>query len=250
MLSWILLLAAAFAGGVANALAGGGTFLIFPALIFAGVAPIRANATSSVITVPGGIASAWIYRKASTVSKTLFRALIAVSVVGGLLGSQLLILTPSERFSKLVPYLMLGAAVVFTFSNQLRKFAAEHTPEHPHTAMLIAGQFLIAIYGGYFGAGMGVLSIVVFGIAAGLGVQNSAGLRMWCATGANTLAVLNFILRGLIDWRTAIPMLIATIIGGTIGAHGFKRLDPEVARRAVLIYAWITGVWLLIRSWQ
>ena len=207
MLYWILLLAAAFAAGVANALAGGGTFLTFPALVFAGVPPISANATSSAITLPGGIASAWVYRQGSTVGKNLFRALIGVSVIGGALGSQLLILTPSERFAKLVPYLMLGAALVFSFSNQLRKFAAEHTPEHPHTAMLIAGQFAIAIYGGYFGAGMGVLSIVVFAIAAGLGVQNSAGLRMWCATGVNTLAVLNFVVRGLVDWRTAIPML-------------------------------------------
>jgi len=250
VLTWILLLAAAFAGGVANALAGGGMFLIFPALIFAGIEPIRANATSSMITTPGGIASAWIYRQGTTVGKTLFRALIGVSVLGGALGSQLLVLTPSVRFARLVPYLMLAAAVVFTFSNQLRKFAAEHTPEHPHSVLLITGQFLIAIYGGYFGAGMGVLSIVVFGIAAGLDVQSSAGLRMWCATAINILALMNFLPRGLIDWRTAIPMLIATVIGGSIGAQVFKRLDPEIARRIVLLYAWITGIWLLVRSWQ
>jgi uncharacterized membrane protein YfcA len=142
---------------------------------------------------------------------------------------------------------MLGAALLFSFSNQLRKFAAEHTPERPHIALLITGQFLIAIYGGYFGAGMGVLSIVVFVIAAGLGVQNSAGLRMWCATGINSLAVINFLLRGLVDWRTAVPMLIATLIGGSLGAQVFKRLNPEIARRTVLIYAWITGIWLLVR---
>ena len=250
MLSWILLLAAALAGGVANALAGGGTFLIFPALIFAGVAPIPANATSSVITTPGGIASAWIYRKGNTVSTSLFRWLIAVSVIGGAIGSQLLVLTPSQRFARMVPYLMLGAALVFSFTNQLRKYAAEHTPERPHIALLIAGQFLIAIYGGYFGAGMGVLSIVVFAISAGLGVQQSAGLRMWCATGVNALAVVNFIARGLVDWRTAIPMLIAAVIGGFLGASAFKKLNPETARRAVLVYAWTMGLWLLARSWQ
>jgi uncharacterized membrane protein YfcA len=246
--SWILLLAAAFAGGVANALAGGGTFLIFPALLFAGIEPISANATSSVVTTPGGIASAWVYRKGSTVKRDLVLWLIAVSVLGGVIGSQLLVLTPSRRFAAFVPYLMLGAALVFTFSNQLRKYAAKHTPERPHTGLLIAGQFAVAIYGGYFGAGMGVLTIVVFTIAAGLGVQQSAGLRMWCATGVNALAVLNFVLRGLVNWRTGMPMLVAAIVGGTLGAHTFRRLDPEIARRLVLVYAWIMTLWLLIRS--
>ncbi len=108
----------------------------------------------------------------------------------------------------------------------------------------------ISIYGGYFGAGMGVLMIVLFLIAAQLGVQESAGLRMWCATGANTLAVAAFILKGIIVWRVAIPMLVCTLIGGYWGAHAVRRLSADAVRRTVLVFAWTMSLWLLVRSWK
>jgi len=240
---------AATACGVVNALAGGGTFLIFPALIFAGVDPVMANATSSVITLPGGIVSAWVYRHGTPVGRRLFWTLVLISVVGGIAGSQLLLHTPSERFAKVVPYLMLGATLVFTFSNQLRRFASAHTAGRIHMGLLLTGTLAISIYGGYFGAGMGVLMIVLFLIAAHIDVQSSAALRMWCATGVNTLAVAAFIARGIVAWRVALPMLVCTIIGGYWGAHGVQRLSAETARRTVLVLAWTMRVWLLIRSW-
>jgi uncharacterized protein len=249
-LSWVVLLVAATLGGIANALAGGGTFMIFPALVFAGVDPIMANATSSVITMPGGIASALVYRSGMTVSRTLFWTLVLISVAGGVAGSQLLLHTPSEKFAKIVPYLMIGASLVFSFSSQLRNFASTHTSGRNHTGLLYAGMLSIAIYGGYFGAGMGVLMIVLFLIAANIGVQESAGLRMWCATGANTLAVAAFIAKGIVVWRVAIPMLICTLIGGYWGAHAVRRLTAETARRTVLVFAWTMSLWLLVRSWR
>jgi hypothetical protein len=249
-LSWIILLAAATAAGIANALAGGGTFIIFPALVFAGVDPIMANATSSVITLPGGIASALVYRSGMTVSGKLFWTLVLIGVAGGMAGSQLLLHTPSEQFARIVPYLMIGASLVFSLSNQLRNFASTHTSERSHTGLLYAGTLAISIYGGYFGAGMGVLMIVLFLIAANIGVQQSAGLRMWCATGVNTLAVAAFIAKGIVAWRVAIPMLVCTLIGGYWGAHAVQRLTAETARRAVLIFAWTMSLWLLVRSWK
>jgi uncharacterized protein len=246
-----MLLAAATAAGVANALAGGGTFLTFPALVFAGVDPVAANATSSVITLPGGIASALVYRGTTPITTRLFATLVAISVAGGVAGSQLLLHTPSERFSKLVPYLMLAASLVFSLSGRLRAYAGAHAAAgRTNVGLLITGTSIIAIYGGYFGAGMGVLMIVLFLIAAQLDVQKSAALRMWCATGVNTLAVATFIVRGIIVWRVAIPMLICTLAGGYWGAHGVRRLSPETARRAVLVFAWTMSVWLLIRSWR
>ncbi len=253
-ISWVILLLAATACGVANALAGGGTFLLFPALIFVGVDPVVANATSSVITLPGGVVSAWVYRHGFTLGRRLFLTLVGISVAGGIAGSQLLLHTPTARFAKVVPYLMLGAALVFTFSSQLRRLASRYYPPGPtagrmHTGMLYSGMLVIAIYGGYFGAGMGVLMIVLFLIAAHVDVQDSAGLRMWCATGVNTLAVAAFIVRGIIAWRVAVPMLVCTIIGGYWGAHGVQRLSAETARRAVLVFAWTMSVWLLVRSW-
>lgn len=229
-----------------NALAGGGTFLLFPALVFAGIDPVVANATSSMITLPGGIASALVYRRA--VTGRLFWTLILISVAGGVI---VLLHTPSERFARLVPYLMIGAALVFTFSDRLRRFASTHTSGRQQNGpLLYAGTLAIAIYGGYFGAGMGVLMIVLFLIAAHIGVQESAGLRMWCATGINTLAVAAFIAKGIIVWRVAIPMLVCTLIGGYWGAHAVQKLTAETARRTVLVFAWTLSLWLLVRSWR
>ena len=184
------------------------------------------------------------------VTGKLFWILVLISVAGGVAGSQLLLHTPSEQFAKIVPYLMIGASLVFSFSNQLRSFASTHTSGRNHTGLLYAGTLAISIYGGYFGAGMGVLMIVLFLIAANIGVQQSAGLRMWCATGANTLAVAAFIAKGIVVWRVAIPMLVCTLIGGYWGAHAVQRLTAETARRAVLVFAWTMSLWLLVRSWR
>jgi uncharacterized protein len=244
------LTAAAVACGIANALAGGGTFMLFPALIFAGVDPVMANATASLITLPGGVASAWVYRGGSAVPGKLIWGLVAMSVAGGVIGSQLLLHTPSERFARLVPYLMLGAALVFTFSDPLRRFASRHTSGQVHNGLLYVGMLAISIYGGYFGAGMGVLMIVLFLIAAHLGVQESAGLRLWCATSVNTFAVAAFIVKGIIAWKLAIPLLVCALAGGYLGAHAVQRLTAETARRAVLVFAWTMSLWLLVRSWQ
>jgi uncharacterized protein len=252
-ISWIILLAAALVGGVVNALAGGGMFLIFPALIMAGVPPISANATASAVTLPGGIASAWVYRSRRDAdheaSRNLAATLIAVSLAGSLGGSVLLLATSNARFAKLVPWLMLGAALVFSLSGPIRKFAEAHTSARRHRALLALGQFFIAIYGGYFGAGMGVLMIVLFLVTANLDVQASAGLRLWSATAVNLLAVGIFAWRGIVEWRVGLPMLLAAVVGGYLGAHAVQRLSVTVARRTVLVYAWATGIWLLVRSW-
>jgi len=224
--------------------------MIFPALVFAGVDPIMANATSSVITLPGGIASALVYRRAPQVSRELFWTLVLISAAGGVAGSQWLLHTPSERFARVVPYLMMGASLVFSLSEHLRRLASSHTSGRIHTGLLYSGTLAISIYGGYFGAGMGVLMIVLFLITANIGVQQSAGLRMWCATGVNTLAVAAFILRGIVAWKVALPMLVCTIAGGYWGAHGVQRLSAETARRTVLVFAWTMSLWLLVRSWE
>jgi uncharacterized protein len=248
------LIAAALAGGVVNALAGGGMFLIFPALVMAGIPPISANATASAVTLPGGIASAWVYRARRDASGKLAATLIAVSLAGSLGGSVLLLATSNARFAKLVPWLMLGAALVFSLSGPIRKFAEAHAPAgqggvRQHRALLALGQFFIAVYGGYFGAGMGVLMIVLFLVTVNLDVQSSAGLRLWAATAVNLLAVGIFAWRGIVEWRVGVPMLLAAVVGGYLGAHAVQRLSVTVARRAVLVYAWATGVWLLVRSW-
>jgi uncharacterized membrane protein YfcA len=246
--SLVLLLSAALIGGLANALAGGGTFLVFPALVLAGLDPIAANATSASTMLPGGAASAWVYSRGSKYDRRLVRALIAASVAGGIAGSVLVLLTPSARFARLVPYLMLSAAIVFTFSEQLSRAAAAHISGRTLWGPLIAGQFLISVYGGYFGAGMGVLMIVLFAMTANMDVQESAALRFYTTLAINGPAVAIFAARGVVVWQLSIPMALAAITGGFFGAKLVRRMSRSAARYAVLVFAWAISLWLLWRN--
>lgn len=249
LFTWILLLAAAAGSGVANALAGGGMFLVFPALLLAGVAPIAANATATFILIPGGYASFWVYRDRLKHGWRFQILMGAVSIAGALLGSEWLLHTSEQGFAKLVPYLMLGATLIFGLSKRLGSAAAAHSAAATHYAPLLAGQFAIAIYGGYFGAGMGVLMLALYLLAARMEMHEASGLRLLCGTAANTVAMLVFAARGIIAWPVGVPMIFAGVAGGYWGAHLVKRMDQEKARRAILAYAWIITLWLLARSW-
>ena len=245
--TFLILLGTALVGGTANALAGGGTFLVFPALLLTGLDSIVANATSAAVMMPGGVASALVYRQGSTYNANLLRALIISSILGGITGSVLVLLTPSQRFSQLVPYLMLSAALVFSFSEQIARAAAAHISDSTRWVPLLIGQYFISVYGGYFGAGMGVLMIVLFFLTANMNVQQSAALRFYCTMGINGFAIAIFALRGVIEWKLSVPMAIAAVIGGYSGAHLVKRLSVKAARNAVLVYAWAMTIWLLVR---
>jgi uncharacterized membrane protein YfcA len=247
----LLLLAASLLGGAANALAGGGTFLTFPALLLGGMAPVRANATASLVLLPGAFASAWVYRdtiRTSTSGRFLWLMILA-SLAGSLAGSALLMMTSNSTFARLVPWLLLTATVVFSLAPQLRKWASRSSggAAHGSMPMLLIGQVVISAYGGYFGAGMGVLMIALYLVASNLDVQAASGLRMICACAINTLAVVIFAVRGALDYRLGIPMLLAGVAGGYAGAHLMKRLDGKLARRAILSYAWALTAWFFGR---
>jgi uncharacterized protein len=243
-----LLLLAALIGGAANALAGGGQFLVFPALLWAGVASVKANATASLAMLPGGIAAAWVYRRAVIKTpRSLMIELVAVSLAGSLAGSLLLLNTANQTFSALVPWLLLISVAVFTAAPWLRSAAASLAGTgHHSTVGLLAGQFIIAVYGGYFGAGMGVLMIALFLAAAGMEVQSASGVRLICATAVNLLAVLLFAVRGALDYKTGLPMLVAGIVGAYLAARVMRRLSETTARNAILLYAWGLTAWFFI----
>ena len=243
-----MLLPAAIAGGAANALAGGGTFLAFPALLFAGITPIRSNATASFVLNPAGYASAWVYRDRLIHGRRFQTAMALAAIAGALAGGELLLHTPEQSFERLVPYLMLGATLLFSLGPKLRAIAARRAARALHEGPMLAGQFFIAIYGGYFGAGMGVLMLVLYTVAANMDVQEASGLRVLCGTLINTVATLLFAVRGIIVWTAGIPMMLACIAGGYWGAKLVKRMDPEKARRTILAYAWIITAYLLARS--
>jgi uncharacterized membrane protein YfcA len=243
----LILLLAAMLGGAANALAGGGTFIVFPALLFAAIAPIKANATASLALLPGALASAWVYREAIRgISLKFVVTMSASSLAGSLVGSLLLMHTSNNTFSRLVPWLLLMAAAVFTAAPWLRK-AAAGLGGHQSMALLVAGQFFVAGYGGYFGAGMGVLMMALYLAASDMNVHTAAGLRTVCAAAINVLAVCIFAGMGAVDFKVGIPMLVAGIAGGYFGALAVKKLNAEGVRRGILIYAWGLTAWFFIR---
>jgi uncharacterized membrane protein YfcA len=243
----LILLAAAALGGAANALAGGGTFLVFPALLLAAVAPIKANATASLALVPGAIASAWVYRDAMRgLSKNFILTMCGASLAGSLAGSLLLMNTSNATFSRLVPWLLLMAAAVFTAAPWLRK-AAAGLGGHQSLALLVAGQFVVAGYGGYFGAGMGVLMMALYLAASEMEVHAAGGLRTTCAAVINVLAVAIFTWKGAVEFQVGVPMLLAGIVGGYWGAIAVKKLNAEGVRRGILIYAWGLTAWFFVR---
>jgi len=243
----LILLVAAALGGAANALAGGGTFLVFPALLLAAVAPIKANATASLALVPGAVASAWVYRDSVRgISKSFILTMSAASLAGSLVGSLLLMNTSNTTFSRLVPWLLLMAAAVFTAAPWLRK-AAAGLGGHQSLVVLVAGQFFVAGYGGYFGAGLGVLMMALYLAASDMDVHTAGGLRTVCAAAINVLAVGIFTWKGAVDFRVGIPMLLAGIAGGYWGALTVKKLKAEGVRRGILIYAWGLTAWFFVR---
>jgi uncharacterized membrane protein YfcA len=228
-------LGAAFIGGAMNSVAGGGSFLTFPALIFAGVPPIPANATNNAAMWVGVIGAARGYREEVREYRRFLAPVIAVSVVGSLIGSILLLRTPSLLFERLIPFLLLFATVVFAVSPLLnRRTAGVAFQARGHNRWQLAVQFCVAIYGGYFGAGMGILmlAILAFSGLPTLNAQN--GIKNVLSVSINGVALIPFVLARVVDWRFAIPMAVIALAGGYFGARLFRRVPPRISRVLVI----------------
>ena len=249
-ITWAILLGAALLGGAINALAGGGMFMVFPSLLLAGIAPVTANATATVTLMPGGWASTWVYRdRLALHGWRLVGGMAAASGASGWIGSELLLHTSNATFAKLVPWLMFAASLIFTLAGRVRKLAASHHAEKTREVPLVVGQFFLSIYGGYFGAGMGVIMLALFMATANMDVQTASGIRIMCGSITNMIAAIIFAIRGIIDWRTGLPMLACAIVGGYVGAILVKRLNEDRARGVILIYAWTITLWLIARTY-
>ena len=241
------LIGASVLGGAVNALAGGGTFLVFPALILAGIAPITANATASFLLWPAGLASAWVYRRDIPGDRRLLTVMSVASGIGATAGSLVLLRTSNATFAGMVPWLLLFATLNFTFAKTLRSLASRAS-HRASLVLLLGGQLVISFYGGYFGAGMGVLMLALYLSATSKDVHVANGLRLVCATTINAAAIVIFAVRGAIDWHVGVPMLIAALIGGYFGAVLVRRMNEEAAKRVVMIYAWGITLWFFGRQ--
>ena len=244
-----LLLASFLAGGM-NAIAGGGTILTFPALIAFGMPAIQANATSTLALLVGTLGSGFAYRSHMRTIVPYLRAFGIASLAGGLLGAQLLIRTPEEAFSKMVPFLLLFATVLFMLQGTVRKWAGNpHSPPSSGAIWPVFAQFAVAVYGGYFGAGIGILMLAVFGLLGFSKIHEMNALKTILAAAINLVATVWFIVAGLIVWPQAALMTGGATVGYFAGAHWAQKIpERHVRRLVVLIGLLITAVLLLKRG--
>lgn len=221
----------AFLAGVMNAVAGGGTFLSFPALIAAGVAPIPANATSAAALWVGNLGGARGYAPELREQRAVLAPVLGVSIAGGLAGAILLIHTPPHLFVRMIPWLLLFATVVFALSPLVSR--AETAQPRLGTWQL-AAQFLVAVYGGYFGAGMGILMLAILSFT-GFPTFNAANaVKNLLSVAINGIALVPFIVARLIDWHLALPMAVIALVGGYGGVRLLRRVPSRYARIAVI----------------
>lgn len=240
--------AAGMLGGAMNALAGGGTFATMPALIAIGLPSPIANATSNVALQPGAIASAWTYRRGlGPIGGVGVRTLAAITFVAGIVGSLLLVVTPSQVFDVVVPWLLLIATIAIAFGKRAAETLQRHAAPGPRA--LVAAQVLLGVYGGYFGGGVGLMLTATWGLLAGEPPHRLMAPRTLMLAMANAAATLVFVSFGMVRWEACVPMLAGALVGGWAGAHVGKRLSPGLVRGWTLIVTTVTTIVFFVRAY-
>ena len=248
----ILLFLAACGAGALNSVAGGGQFLTFPALIFAGVPAINANATSSVAVWPGTVASTVGYRRELADQRAILLPLAGASVAGGILGAVVLLRTPQATFARLVPWLLLLATLLLIFGGPLvarlrKRLGQSGAPSRGALAGVTVVQLLLGVYGGYFGGGMGFVMLAAMAFMGMDHMHRMNALKTALASCINGVAVATFVLAGAVAWPQAVVMLTGAILGGYAGAHYARRLDPKVVRRFTITVACAMTAYFFLR---
>jgi len=239
---------AAGAAGAVNALAGGGTLISFPTLVGLGVPPVSANVTNTVSLVPGYLGASWAQRSELETYLSDSRLLAAVAAVGALAGSALLVTISSHAFRAAVPYLILTACALLFFQPRLRTvLASRRAGEGRRAAVLLGGGvFVSSLYGGFFGAGLGIMLLAVLGLCRPDPLVQLNALKQALSAVINIVAALFFVVSGPVVWSLVPVMAVASVIGGTAGGHLVKKVDSDRLRIAVVVIgvAVAIGFWL------
>jgi uncharacterized protein len=255
----LFLFAAATIAGTLNALAGGGSFISFPGLLFVGVPAVQANATNTVALWPGLAASTVAYLKRLDVPPRLLIPLLVTSIAGGWAGALLLLKTPQHTFLHLIPWLLLAGTLLFAFGNKIRGIAGKTTvaanlngdlraKSWQAITVISIGELLLAVYGGYFGAGIG---FVTLGMLSALGMRDihaMGALRTLLAVAINAAAVVTFILAGAVWWGYCAVMTAGALTGGWFGAHYAQKADPRTIRVLVIAIGLTMSTYFFITS--
>jgi len=251
------LAAAAAVAGIVNAVAGGGTLITFPALILVGTSAIVANATSTLALVVGMGGSVYGYRRQIAAVKPWLSRFVPVSLLGGLLGGILLTRTHEEAFAQMVPFLILFATILFLLQGAFRRFAgfgekserASTTPRHAVWAAVIF-QFLVAVYGGYFGAGIGILMLASLGFLGLTNIHEMNGLKTVLSALINLVAAAYFVFAGLIDWPKMAVMTVGAAAGYFLGAHYSQRIPQKRVRQIITAVGFLISGAMFYRQFR
>jgi uncharacterized membrane protein YfcA len=251
------LFVAGAAGGALNSVAGGGSFIVFPTMLLGGTSPVAANATTTVALWPAGLASIGPYHRHLPADKRMFGVLAIASVLGGGVGATLLLFTSDQTFARILPLLMLAAAVIFTFGPRFtNKRAPSGSPTEPPpraTALALAGgaavQLFISTYGGYFGGGMGIMMLATFTLMGMTHMHEMNALKVVLGLLINGVALVAFLGAGKVVTSAAIPIALGSIAGGWSGAALARRVDPRHVRQVVLVVAWSLTAWFFYSRW-
>jgi uncharacterized membrane protein YfcA len=248
----IFLFGAGALGGAFNAVAGGGSFVAFPALLFTGVAPVPANATNTLALWIGVTASGGAYRKRLNLSRRVMIPLILTSIIGGLGGAVLLIKTPAQTFLRVLPWLLLGATLLFAFGKHLTgRIAAGISHESSNAAIAGASVFelIVATYGGYFGGGTGIMNLAMLAALGMTDIHAMNALKVVLGGVINGVATFTFVAMDAIVWPQAVVMTLGAIGGGYLAAHYAQKLPQSWITAFVIFAGAAMTVYFFIRAY-
>lgn len=239
-------------GGMINAIAGGGGIVMYPALLVAGLSPIVANATASLIVWPGSLSSAYGYRKELKKVPKLYLWLAVPSFIGAIIGSAILVKTNAHTFEKLAPWLVLSAVILLALQSRIHHFLSKQSKKrkiHWHTMPLIyLAVFPLAIYGGFFGVGFGLMMIAVLGFSSLKNVHQINGVKNLCGATMAMVSTIYFAHAGLLDYRSGLIMAAGTTTGGFLGARLAHRISAHVVHKLIIAIGFIITIILIIKS--
>lgn len=241
----LILAVAAFCAGVLNTVAGGGTFLTFPALVYTGVPVVAANATSAVAVFPGYLGGAVGFRRelAAYDRRRLLR-IVAATAVGGLIGSLLLLVSSNEAFAVVVPFLLIAATLAFAFGDRVQAWARRRSAGTPEGWL---GTVLVSVYGGYFNGGLGIVLLALFSLWGMRDLNVMNGLKNGLSFVLSAISVATFAAAGIVEWPQAVLMMAAATVGGYVGAPIARMLPRSVVRGVVIAVGVAMSVVFLAR---
>jgi uncharacterized protein len=245
---YLLLIAAGSLAGTMNAVAGGGSFVTFPVLLSVGLSPITANASSTVALFPGSLTGSWEYREhiRSFAGIPLWQ-MCMLTLLGGALGAALLLVTSVSQFIKLVPWLLLTGTLAFAFGRQLGNWLRKRVRIGKVT--VLSGQFILGIYGGYFGGAVGIMMMAVWSLFGMNDIKHINANKNLLVAVANAIAVGIFIATGKVAWTETGILLVATMIGGFAGARYSKRMNPVLLRKVIVVFNFVITAVFFIKTY-